>query len=72
LRQLERDPFGQDRVAQQPKKHRRAYHQLSLFPTSNEHPILDDIRLADLSSLTPDEARQMIERWQARLLDGID
>jgi DNA mismatch repair protein MutS len=66
LHRLERDPFGETTQVRQPKKHRRQYHQLSLFGTG-DHPILDDIRLADLTKLPPEEAKQMLARWQGRL-----
>lgn len=67
LHQLERDPFNQERVAKQPKKHRRAYHQLSLFPVTSSHPVLDDLRLVDLDKLSADDARRMVHDWQRRL-----
>jgi DNA mismatch repair protein MutS len=49
LDQLERDPFG-ERSTQplkgQPKKHRRQYHQLPLFPPS-VHPAVEALRKLD-------------------------
>ena len=69
LHQLERDPFNQERTAKQPRKHRRAYHQLSLFPASTNHPVLDDVRLVDLDKLSDEQARKLLEDWQRRLRD---
>jgi DNA mismatch repair protein MutS len=66
LTKLERDPFGQSRLPKQPKKHRRQYHQLSLFGTA-DHPILDDIRLLDVEKLSTEEAKSLIDAWQQRL-----
>jgi DNA mismatch repair protein MutS len=68
LTRLEKDPFGESQIAKQPKKHRRQYHQLSLFE-STAHPILDDIRLIDLEKLSPSEAQNLIALWRQRLRD---
>jgi DNA mismatch repair protein MutS len=41
--------------------------QMTLFATE-EHPLLDEIRAADLDELTPREAHQLLQGWQQRLL----
>jgi DNA mismatch repair protein MutS len=66
LTKLERDPFGQSPASGAPKKHRRQYHQLSLFGTT-DHPVLDDIRLLDADTLSPDDAKRAILEWRRRL-----
>lgn len=72
LDKLERDPFGEHApVAGQPRKHRRTYHQLSLFPTTTAHPILDQLRILELDRLTAEQAVAMLRDWQQQLLaDG--
>ena len=40
--------------------------QMPLFATE-EHPLLDEIRAADLDELTPREAHELLSAWQARL-----
>lgn len=67
LEHLERDPFGDKRVPATPRKHRRAYHQLSLFPTATDHPILDEVRMANTQSASEEDLRRLIESWRERL-----
>lgn len=70
LEQLERDPFGQNaagRIAE-PTKHRRAYHQLSLFPVTSAHPVLDELRGVEVDSLAPAAAVEWIRALKERLL----
>ena len=68
LHQLEKDPFGQSPQASgRPKKHRRTYHQLSLFPSATAHPILDELRMTGIDDLTPDQALATVKAWQDRL-----
>ena len=71
LDQLERDPFGSGagRTIGTPKKHRRAYHQLSLFPTTTAHPILDELRMLDVDGLAPEDGLERLRQWRRRLLD---
>lgn len=73
---LERDPFGDKQVAapatstdamNRPKKHRRAYHQLSLFPLTTAHPILDELRTLDDRDFDGVKAREMLLAWKRRL-----
>ena len=40
--------------------------QMSLFG-AQEHPLLDDIREADLNNMTPLEALMLVEKWQQSL-----
>jgi DNA mismatch repair protein MutS len=40
--------------------------QMTLFATE-EHPLLDEIRTADLDELTPREAHELLATWQTRL-----
>ena len=42
--------------------------QLTLFG-GEEHPLLDEIRAADLNDLTPLEALQLLHEWQSRLAE---
>jgi DNA mismatch repair protein MutS len=42
--------------------------QLTLFG-GDDHPLLDEIRAADLNDLTPLEALRMLHSWQQRLAD---
>lgn len=73
LEQLEKDPFGEHAVPPgQPKKHRRTYHQLSLFPTITAHPILDELRMTELGELSAEQAVQLLRQWQQRLLAEED
>ncbi|MCI0491913.1 MAG: DNA mismatch repair protein MutS [Planctomycetes bacterium] len=44
--------------------------QLTLFG-SEEHPLLDEIRKADLDALTPLQALQLLHSWQARLAEEL-
>ncbi len=61
---VENSPTSKDTA---PKKHRRAYHQLSLFPMTTAHPILDEIRLLDREKVSPDQLRELLALWQDRL-----
>jgi DNA mismatch repair protein MutS len=71
LEQLERDPFGeaQQKRAGQPTKHKRAYHQLSLFPQTTAHPVLDELRMLDLDSISEVELLRNVRAWRQRILD---
>jgi DNA mismatch repair protein MutS len=40
--------------------------QMTLFGTE-EHPLLDEIRAADLDEMTPREAHELLREWQSRL-----
>ena len=74
LQQLERDPFGEstDQRISRPTKHRRRrYHQLSLFPTTTAHPILDALRMLDVDELDPAAAREQIRQWQQELREEV-
>lgn len=69
LDRLERDPFGEAQVeVSQPKKHRRVYHQLSLFPMTTAHPVLDEVRMVDLETASPEEMKAQLLRWKEQLL----
>lgn len=72
LHQLERDPFGEAESRApasqgQPKKHRRAYHQLSLFPAATAHPVLDAVRMLDAETLTPNDALRKLRELKSEL-----
>jgi DNA mismatch repair protein MutS len=43
--------------------------QMSLFATE-EHPLLDEIRAADLDEISPREALALLQSWQERLKRG--
>jgi DNA mismatch repair protein MutS len=40
--------------------------QMTLFSTE-EHPLLDEIRAADLDEMTPREAHELLREWKSRL-----
>ncbi|QDU60049.1 DNA mismatch repair protein MutS [Planctomycetes bacterium Pan216] len=70
LDQLERDPFGEQLHTPpqgQPTKHRRSYHQLSLFPTITAHPVLDQLRIVDSEELSEAEALALLRKLKAEL-----
>jgi DNA mismatch repair protein MutS len=71
LDQLERDPFG-ERTPQslkgQPKKHRRQYHQLPLFPPT-VHSVVEALRKLDSASLSPDAAVELLQRLSEKAKD---
>lgn len=71
LERLEQDPFGEQAAdrASRPRKHRRAYHQLSLFPMSASHSILDELQSLDLGTLSAQEVVEHVNRWKAQLAD---
>ncbi len=60
------DAEGHPKMASRQKKRRRGDIQLTLFAPM-EHPLLDEIREADLDTIEPDMARKMIGEWQRRL-----
>jgi DNA mismatch repair protein MutS len=45
-----------------------AHWQMTLFGIE-EHPLLDEIRTADVEVLAPDEALDLVQSWQQRLLE---
>jgi DNA mismatch repair protein MutS len=64
LDQLERDPFGErspQAVKGQPRKHRRQYHQLPLFPPA-VHPVVDALSKIDAAALPPADAVELLKR----------
>ncbi len=44
--------------------------QLTLFGFE-EHPVLEEIRVSDLESLSPEEALELVRSWQDRLTSGL-
>lgn len=70
---LERDPFGREArsAAGRPKKHRRTYHQLPLFPEPSPHPLLEELRSLSLEELDPRTALEWLRSWRERI-DPVD
>ena len=52
-----------------PGKSQASNMQMSLFG-GQEHPLLEDIREADLNNLTPLQAIMLIQKWQSSLKDN--
>ncbi|MFH1008514.1 MAG: DNA mismatch repair protein MutS [Candidatus Latescibacterota bacterium] len=48
-------------------KHKGVEEQMSLFGAPVEHPVVSEIRKADVSGMTPLDALNTIARWQERL-----
>ena len=71
LNQLESehlDSNGRAKIANRNKKPRGGDIQLTLFAPM-EHPLMDEIRAADVNALTPIAALQLIQQWKEKL-DG--
>jgi len=70
LAQLEQEHLGADGRAKiarpQPSSNQRRDVQLTLFAPA-EHPLLDELRQADLNAMTPLAALQQIAQWQEAL-----
>ncbi|MFO0904507.1 MAG: DNA mismatch repair protein MutS [Pirellulales bacterium] len=69
LAQLESEHLGSDgrpKVERRPKERKRGDIQLTLF-APYDHPLLDKIRGVDVNSLTPLQALQLVQQWQADL-----
>jgi DNA mismatch repair protein MutS len=69
LNQLEAehlDSDGRAKIAKRGKKQRGGDLQLTLFAPV-EHPLLDEIRAADINALTPIAALQLIQQWKEKL-----
>jgi DNA mismatch repair protein MutS len=69
LNQLEAehlDSNGRAKIATRGKKKRGGDLQLTLFAPM-EHPLMDEIRAADINALTPIAALQLIQQWKAKL-----
>ena len=69
LNQLEAehlDSDGRPKIASTGKRRRRGDLQLTLFAVP-DHPLLDEIRSADVDALTPLAALQMLQRWKSQL-----
>jgi DNA mismatch repair protein MutS len=62
------DPASSSAASGMPRKHRRAWHQLSLFPQATAHPVLDDLRMTDPTRLGEAELRKLLSDWRHRLL----
>ena len=67
LGQLEASHGGGEIVI--PGKSQASNMQMSLFG-GQEHPLLEDIREADLNNLTPLQAIMLIQKWQSSLKDN--
>jgi DNA mismatch repair protein MutS len=68
LAQLEEehlDAEGRAKIARPRPAEKTSHFQLTLFGA--EHPLLDELRRADLDSLTPRAALELLARWQAEL-----
>ena len=57
------DGDGRPKIAVRGKRRRSGDMQLTLF-SPPEHPLVDEIRQADLDQLTPLAALEMIHAWQ--------
>ena len=71
LNQLESehlDANGTAKIAKRKKKRQGGDIQLTLF-SPMEHPLMDEIRAADVNALTPIDALQLIQQWKEKL-DG--
>lgn len=69
LNQLESehlDSNGRAKIAKSGKKQRGGDIQLTLFAPM-EHPLMDEIRAADVNALTPIAALQLIQQWKEKL-----
>ena len=60
------DEEGRPRIASKRKRRRGGDIQLTLFGMV-EHPLLEEIRDADLNQLTPLQALQRVQQWQEQL-----
>jgi hypothetical protein len=49
---------------------RPSHWQLTLFGVE-EHPLLDEIRAANLDEMRPREALDLVHAWQQRLVDEV-
>jgi len=59
---------GRPKIAGQGQKGRRGDIQLTLFAPV-EHPLVEELRSADVDALTPLEALQLVHKWKAQV-DG--
>ena len=69
LNQLEAehlDSNGRSKIGKSGKKQRGGDIQLTLFAPM-EHPLMGEIRAADVNALTPIAALQLIQRWKEKL-----
>lgn len=74
LAQLEQehlDPEGQSKIRPKRDRHPKVDLQLTLFGPS-EHPAVEEIRQADLSSMTPLDAFQKLVEWQKELKKPVN
>jgi DNA mismatch repair protein MutS len=72
LNQLEAehlDDEGRPKIARRGKKRRRGDIQLTLFAPF-EHPLLDEVRRADINAITPLDALALIQQWQKQLQES--
>jgi DNA mismatch repair protein MutS len=72
LAKLEEEHAGSDGrpKIERPKKGRSGDVQLTLFGFA-DHPMLDEIREADLNDLTPIDAMMKLKAWQDELRNGL-
>ncbi len=71
LAQLEEehlDSEGRAKIARRPDEPKPTRLQLTLFGPAN-HPLVDELRRLDLNHLTPIEALQRLQQWQATLAE---
>jgi DNA mismatch repair protein MutS len=59
------DAEGRAKIARPRPAEKTSHFQLTLFGA--EHPLLDELRRADLDSLTPRAALELLARWQEEL-----
>ncbi len=71
LAQLEEehlDSEGRAKIARRPDGSKQTRLQLTLFGPA-DHPLVDELRRLDLNHLTPIEAFQRLQQWQATLAE---
>ena len=71
LAQLEEehlDAEGRAKIARRPDGPKQTRLQLTLFGPA-DHPLVDELRRLDLNHLTPIEALQRLQQWQATLAE---
>lgn len=69
LAQLEEehlDAEGRARIARRPIEPKKTHFQLTLFGPA-DHPVVDELRRLEINNLTPMQAFQLLQEWQAKL-----
>ncbi|MFM9067449.1 MAG: hypothetical protein ACKOUR_08990, partial [Planctomycetota bacterium] len=63
------DEAGRPKMGHSGKKRPRGDLQLTLF-APYDHPLLEKIREVDVNAITPLQALQLVQQWQAALTSG--